>query len=450
MPQPAYRRPRDRRSAVYPYLAAALVMALVAAVAVAAQALRGPALAEAATPAAGAAPRGPAQWVAAWTSMPQLTEPANMPPPPFTQEDGVLHDATLRQTVRLTVSGDRLRFRFSNAFGGAELPLTRAAVALPAGGRAGVDGIVPGTSRPLTFSGRPATTVPVGAQVVSDPVRLDAAPGANLTVTLHLADGQASTDVTSHPGSRTTSYLLEGDHTDAAALPGATATDHWYFLSGVEAEASARTRAAVVLGDSLSDGRGSTTNGNDRWPDLLNDRLRGPGAPPVSVVNQAAGGNRVLDDGLGPNALARLDRDVLAVSGARWLLVFEGINDIGTAPATPAAQEETGDELVAAYDQIVTRAHAQGIRVYGATLTPFGGSTPYDDPEGLREATRQRVNDWIRSSGRFDAVVDFDAATRDPANPRALRPALDTGDHLHLNPQGYALLARTVPLGLFR
>ncbi|GAA2670766.1 SGNH/GDSL hydrolase family protein [Streptomyces aculeolatus] len=449
MPQPAYRRPRDRRSAVYPYLAAALVMALVAAVAVAAQALRGPAPAEAAPPAA-AAPRGPAQWVAAWTSMPQLTEPANMPPPPFTQDDGVLHDATLRQTVRLTVSGDRLRFRFSNAFGGAELPLTRAAVALPAGGRAGVDGIVPGTSRPLTFSGRPATTVPVGAQVVSDPVRLDAAPGANLTVTLHLADGQASTDVTSHPGSRTTSYLLAGDHTDAAALPGATATDHWYFLSGVEAEASAPTRAAVVLGDSLSDGRGSTTNGNDRWPDLLNDRLRGPGAPPVSVVNQAAGGNRVLDDGLGPNALARLDRDVLAVSGARWLLVFEGINDIGTAPATPAAQEETGDELVAAYDQIVTRAHAQGIRVYGATLTPFGGSTPYDDPEGLREATRQRVNDWIRSSGRFDAVVDFDAATRDPANPRALRPALDTGDHLHLNPQGYALLASTVPLRLFR
>ncbi|AUH42666.1 SGNH/GDSL hydrolase family protein [Streptomyces sp. CMB-StM0423] len=451
MPEPAYRRPRDRRSAVYPYLAAALVMALVAAVAVAAHALRGLAPAAAGTPAAAAAaPRGPAQWVAAWTSMPQLTEPANMPPPPFTQDDGVLRDATLRQTVRLAVPGERLRFRFSNAFGGAELPITRAAVALPAGGRAGVDGIVPGSSRPLTFGGRPGATVPVGAQVVSDPVRLDAPPGANLTVTLYLADGQASTDVTSHPGSRTTSYLLAGDHTGATALPGATATDHWYFLGGVEAQAPARTRAAVVLGDSLSDGRGSTTNGNDRWPDLLNDRLRGPGAPPVAVVNQAAGGNRVLDDGLGPNALARLDRDVLAVSGARWLLVFEGINDIGTAPATEAAQRETGDELVAAYDQIVTRAHAQGIRVYGATLTPFGGSTPYDDPAGLREATRQRVNDWIRSSGRFDAVVDFDAATRDPAHPRALLPALDTGDHLHLNPEGYAVLARTVPLRLFR
>ncbi|MFF0724638.1 SGNH/GDSL hydrolase family protein [Streptomyces sp. NPDC004134] len=450
MPEPAYRRPRDRRSAVYPYLAAALVMALVAAVAVAAHALRGLAPAAGTPAAAAAAPGGPARWVAAWTSMPQLTEPANMPPPPFTQDDGVLRDATLRQTVRLAVPGERLRFRFSNAFGGAELPITRAAVALPAGGRAGVDGIVPGSSRPLTFGGRAGATVPVGAQVVSDPVRLDAPPGANLTVTLYLADGQASTDVTSHPGSRTTSYLLAGDHTGAAALPGATATDHWYFLSGVEAEAPARTRAAVVLGDSLSDGRGSTTNGNDRWPDLLNDRLRGPGAPPVAVVNQAAGGNRVLDDGLGPNALARLDRDVLAVSGARWLLVFEGINDIGTAPATEAAQRETGDELVAAYDQIVTRAHAQGIRVYGATLTPFGGSTPYDDPAGLREATRQRVNDWIRSSGRFDAVVDFDAATRDPAHPRALLPALDTGDHLHLNPEGYAVLARTVPPRLFR
>ncbi|WBB58935.1 SGNH/GDSL hydrolase family protein [Streptomyces sp. WMMC500] len=451
MPQPAYRRRRDLRSAVSPYLAAALVMALVAAVAVAAHALRGLAPAEGArAEAAAGASGGPAQWVAAWTSMPQLTEPANLPPPPFTRDDGVLHDATLRQTVRLTVPGDQVRFRFSNAFGGADLPITRAAVALPAGGRAGVDGIVPGSSRPLTFSGRPATTVPVGAQVVSDPVRLDVAPGANLTVTLYLADGQASTDVTSHPGSRTTSYLLAGDHTDAAALPGATTTDHWYFLSGIEAKAPARTRTAVVLGDSLSDGRGSTTNGNDRWPDLLFDRLRGDGAPPVAVVNQAAGGNRVLDDGLGPNALAHLDRDVLAVSGARWLLVFEGVNDIGTAPATPAAQRETGDELLAAYDQIVTRAHAQGIRVYGATLTPFGGSTPYDDPAGLREATRQRVNDWIRTSGRFDAVVDFDAATRDPAHPRALLPAVDTGDHLHLNPEGYALLARTVPLRLFR
>lgn len=447
MPQPVYRRPRDRRSAVYPYLAAALVMALVAVAAVAVQALRGPAPAEAGTH-AGAAPRGQAQWVAAWTSMPQLTEPANMPPPPFTQDDGVLHDATLRQTVRLTVPGDQLRFRFSNAFGGAELPITRAAVALPADGRAGVDGIVPGSSRPLTFSGRPAATVPVGAQVVSDPVLLDVEPGTNLTVTLYLADGQASTDVTSHPGSRTTSYLLAGDHTDAEALPGATTTDHWYFLSGVESKAPAR--AAVVLGDSLSDGRGSTTNGNDRWPDLLFDRLRDSDGQPVAVVNQAAGGNRVLDDGLGPNALARLDRDVLAASGAGWLLVFEGINDIGVAPATEAAQREIGDELLAAYDQIVTRAHAQDIRVYGATLTPFGGSTLYDDPEGLREATRQRVNDWIRTSGRFDAVVDFDAVTRDPANPRVLLPALDTGDHLHLNPEGYAVLARTVPLRLFQ
>lgn len=460
MPQPAYVRSRDRRSAVYPYLAAALVLALVAAVAVAAHALRdlAPASARAraadsgtaAADSAADARGGPAQWVAAWTSMPQLTEPANMPPPPFTQDDGVLKDATLRQTVRVTVPGDQLRFRFSNAFGGADLPLTRAAVALPAGGRAGVDGIVPGSSRPLTFSGRPAATVPVGAQVVSDPVRLDVEPGANLTVTLYLADGQASTDVTSHPGSRTTSYLLAGDHTGAAALPGATPTDHWYFLSGVEAKAPARTRAAAVLGDSLSDGRGSTTNGNDRWPDRLFDRLRGRGGPPVAVVNQAAGGNRVLDDGLGPSALARLDRDVLATSGVEWLLVFEGINDIGTAPATEAAQREVGDELTAAYDQIVTRAHAQGIRVYGATLTPFGGSMPYDDPAGLREETRQRVNDWIRTSGRFDAVVDFDEATRDPANPRALLPAVDTGDHLHLNPEGYALLARTVPPGLFR
>jgi lysophospholipase L1-like esterase len=169
----------------------------------------------------------------------------------------------------------------------------------------------------------------------------------------------------------------------------------------------------------------------------------------VAVLNQAAGGNRVLNDGLGPNALARLDRDVLAHSGVAWLIVFEGVNDIGTAPATPAAQQATAADLIAAYEQIVVRSHAQGIRVYGATLLPFGGNT-YDDPGGLREATRQRVNTWIRARGHFDAVIDFDRAVRDPDDPRRLRESLQVGDWLHLNPEGYRALAAAVPLGLFR
>ncbi|MBR7674695.1 SGNH/GDSL hydrolase family protein [Streptomyces daliensis] len=383
--------------------------------------------------------------------MPQLTEPGNMPPPPFTQDGRVLDDSTLRQTVRATVGGDRMRLRLSNAFGGAPLPVTAVSVALPLDGRAGTAATEPGTARPVTFHGRASTSVPVGAQAVSDRLPFEVRAGTNLTVTMYLAEGQASDAITSHPGSRTTSYLLAGNHVTDGELPGATPTDHWYFLSGVEVEAPAGTDAVAVVGDSLTDGRGSTTNMNNRWPDQLFDRLRSrPATAGTAVLNQAAGGNRVLNDGLGPNLLARLDRDVLAQSGVERLIVFEGVNDIGTAPATPAAQKDTADQLLAAYDQIVTRAHAQGIRVYGATLTPFGGNELYDDADRLREATRQRVNAWIRDSGTFDAVIDFDAATRDPAAPDRLLAAADSGDHLHLTPHGYRLLADAVPARLLR
>jgi lysophospholipase L1-like esterase len=270
-------------------------------------------------------------------------------------------------------------------------------------------------------------------------------------VTMYLADGQASTDITSHPGSRTTSYLLAGEHVQDTDLAGATPVDHWYFLSGVEVWASGSTATVAILGDSLTDGRGSTTNGNDRWPDQLFDRLRADRRTAgVAVANEAAGGNRVLNDGLGPNALARLDRDVLAQSGVAWLLVFEGVNDIGTADADETGQRKVANELIAAYDQVIVRAHAQGIRVYGATLTPFGGNTMYDDPAGHRETARQRVNTWIRTAHRFDGVIDFDGAVRDPADPRRLRPALDVGDHLHLNPAGYKVLADAVPSWIFQ
>jgi lysophospholipase L1-like esterase len=390
-------------------------------------------------------------WVNTWSAMPQLTEPGNMPPAPFTGDRAVLVDTTLRQTVHVTTGGPRLRLRFSNAFGGAPLPLTSVTVALPRHGQAGVGAIQPGTSRTVTFSGREATTVPVGAQVVSDPLEFDLEPGSNLTVTAYLATGQQTLALTSHPGSRTTSYLQSGDHTRDEDLPGATPVNHWYLLSDVEVLSPARTTAVAVLGDSLTDGRGSTTNGNNRWPDQLFDRLQAsPAGRNIAVVNQAAGGNRVLNDGLGPNALARLDRDILAHSAVEKLIVFEGVNDLGTAEATPAAQRRVTDDLIAAYEQIVVRAHAQGIRVYGATLLPFDGNTSYDDPDGHREAARQAVNTWIRTSGRFDAVIDFDRAVRDPQNPSRLRADLHDGDWLHLNPEGYRLLAEAVPPSLLR
>ncbi|WP_159673002.1 SGNH/GDSL hydrolase family protein [Streptomyces mexicanus] len=440
--------PRSRARLADRVTACVLALALAVTVSALTALVRDPQRAPAA--ASPAAPAGP-HWVNTWTAMPQLTEPANLPPAPFTGDHAVLVDTTVRQTVRVSTGGHRLRLRFSNAFGDTPLPLTAVTVARPWDGRSGVSAIEPGTTHRVTFSGRMSTTVPVGAQVVSDPLDLDLPSASRLTVTVYLADGQQSLALTSHPGSRTTSYLIRGDHTGDTDLPGATPVDHWYLLSDVEVLAGSATRAVAVLGDSLSDGRGATTNADNRWPDQPYDRFRArPATAGLAVLNQAAGGNRVLDDGLGPNALARLDRDVLARSGVAWLIVFEGVNDIGTAEATPAAQRRVTDDLIAAYRQIVVRAHAQGIRVYGATLLPFGGNTLYDDPAGERERSRQAVNRWIRASGPFAAVTAFARAVRAPAAPSRLRPTLQVGDWLHLNPEGYRILADTVPAGLFR
>lgn len=395
--------------------------------------------------------RDTARWVDTWTSMQQLVEPGNLPPAPFTSTDAVMVDTTLRQTIHVSLGGETLRIHVSNAFGGSDLPITRAVIARPAGGQAGVSAVDAGSTRSLTFSGRTSVTVPVGAEMVSDPVDRTVAAQSNVSVTLYLAQGQATTSVSGHPGSRTTSYIVKGDHASDADLPGATHVDHWYFLSSAEVIARQSAAAVDVLGDSLTDGRGSTTNANNRWPDQLLAGLQQRRATgDVGVLNEAAGGNRVLHEGLGPNLMSRLDRDVFALDGVRWVLVFEGVNDIGTADATPQAQTQVGDDLIMAIDQLITRAHAHDLRVYGATITPFGGNTSYDDAAGLREATRSRVNDWIRTGGRFDAVVDFDRAVADPAAPRQLLAAYDVGDHLHMNPTGYGVLAATVPPSLFQ
>jgi lysophospholipase L1-like esterase len=390
-------------------------------------------------------------WVGTWAAAPQLTEPSNMPPAPFTNGNLVFADSTVRQSIHVTVGSRLIRLRFSNAYGGADLPITNVSVARPAGGAAGVSAIAAGTSQTVTFDGRTAIDIPVGAQMVSDPLDFPVATNSNLTVTIYLSAGQASSSITSHPGSRTTTYMLAGNHVTDADLPGAANVAHWYFLSGLEALEPGSTAAIDVVGDSLTDGRGSTTNGDDKWTDQLFNRLQAiPGATHLTVLNQGLGGNRVLHDGLGPNVLARVDRDVLAQSGVKWLIVFEGVNDIGTADATQAAQQQVAANLIAAYQQVIARAHAQGIRVYGATITPFGGNNPYDDPGGFREAARQQVNAWIRTSHQFDAVLDFDRAVRDPANPRQINPAYDVGDHLHMTPAGYAVIASTVPASLFR
>lgn len=389
-------------------------------------------------------------WVASWACTPQLAEPENLPPGRFVAHGVVMAGATLRQSIRITLGGQRLRLRVSNLFGGADLPITAVSLANPAGARAGTTDILAGSAVPVTFAGSTSVTVAAGGQVVSDPVTLPVTAGSNLTVTMYLADGQASTALTSHPGSRTTSHLLTGDHVAATAMPGATAVEHWYFITGLDVLAPAGAATVVTLGDSLTDGRGSTTDGNDRWPDRLVERLHAdPATAAVAVVNQAAGGNRVLRDGVGPAAVDRFDRDVLGQPGVRWLVVFEGVNDLGTAEAMPADQDAVVTDLIAAFDRFVTLAHARGVAVFAATLTPFGANEGYADAGGLREASRQRLNAWIRTSGRFDAVLDFDAAVRDAHDPVRLAAAYDCGDGLHLNPAGYQALAAAVPTTLF-
>jgi lysophospholipase L1-like esterase len=379
-----------------------------------------------------------AHWVGTWAASPQLTEEANLPPPPG------FADTTLRQIAHVSIGGSRLRVRFSNAFGRTALTLLSARVARAAGGSA----IRAATDRALTFRGRPSATIPEGALIVSDPLDFDLPPLSDLAVTVYLRG--APTDVTSHPGSRTTSYLQAGNAVSAADLAKAVRVDHWYFLNGIDVLARRSAGAIVILGDSITDGFGSTTNGNDRWPDNLARRLQSAKAlAEVAVLNDGIGGNRLLRDSLGPNALARFDRDVLAQPGVRWLIVLEGINDIGTRVSAKAKGESaaTADDLIGAYEQIIARAHARDIRVYGATVLPFEGAANYFTPDG--EADRRKVNDWIRTSGGFDGVIDFDAVTRDPERPSRLSPTVDGGDHLHPSPAGYRIMADTIDLALF-
>ena len=257
---------------------------------------------------------------------------------------------------------------------------------------------------------------------------------------------------TSHPGSRSTSYLVHGDLVSAPDLTGAQTFDHWFNLGGVEIPVTRTDESVVVaLGDSITDGHGATTNGNDRWPDDLARRLM-EARLTRSVLNRGIGGGRILLDGLGPNALAWFDRDVLAEPSVRTLIILEGINDIGTfdraGTLPPAAHAHFVADLTAAYGQMVMRAHSAGIKVYGATLTPFAGSPTYD-PHPLSEADRVAINDWIRAPGHFDAVIDFDKVIRDPASPDHMAAAYDSGDHLHPSAAGYHALADAIPLGLF-
>ena len=385
----------------------------------------------------------PQVWVASWGASQQIPEPQNA----VATDD--LRDATVRQVFHLSLGGPVLRVHLSNAFGTEALHFTSVHIARPVSPSSSA--IDPATDRALTFAGSSDVTVPPGTEFISDPLDYPVAALSNLAVTFHL-DSPPATQ-TGHPGSRATSYLAHGNFVGAPNLLDAKNVDHWYQVSGIDVLAPAGGASIVVLGDSITDGHGATTNGNDRWTDILAQHLQASANKrSIGVSNQGIGGNHLLTDGLGPNALARFDRDVLAPAGVRWVILFEGVNDLGgltrDGEVTPEQHSVRVKHIISAYEQIVQRAHAHGLRVFGATITPYVGSDYYH-PGPLSEADRQAVNAWIRAVGHFDAVIDFDSVVRDPQHLDRLLPAFDCGDHLHPSPAGYRAMGEAVQLNLF-
>jgi len=378
------------------------------------------------------------EWTSTWGASPQV------PNTPL-----ALDGQTVRQVAHVSIGGEHIRVRLSNAFGTTPLVISEAHIAISEGGSA----IVPSSDRTLAFGGSPSTTVPAGALVVSDPVDLEVPPLGNLAVSLYFPGKVSAT--TEHSLAVQTTYVSPaGNFASAAALPSSsTTTSSWYFLNGIEVEQRSPHGAAIVaLGDSITDGYASTENANHRWPNFLAARLQAKRRnSDLAVVNEGISGNRVLHDFVGPNALARFDRDVLAQSRVRWVIVLEGINDIGIPGLLgDPTQEVTSDEIIEGHRQLIARAHAKDLLIYGGTLTPFEGTTFPGYYTAAGEVKRQAVNHWIRTSGAYDGVIDFDKVIRDPAHPTQMLPAYDSGDNLHPNDAGYQAMANAIDLALFR
>ena len=387
-------------------------------------------------------------WVGTWGAAPSpQLETAEME-----KQKLVFHDQTLREIVHVSIGGDTVRIRLSNAFGAQPVEIGAAHLAVRASG----SGIVPGTDHALTFSGRPRIEIPAGAVVVSDAVPVKVAPAADLAISLYLPKDSVGAGV--HYTALQTNYIARGNATAAASLDSPATVTSWAFLTGVDVQAPAATGSVIAFGDSITDGSRSTVDANHRWPDTLAARLLARKSG-LAVVDMGIGGNRILHEGaaskrpqFGINALARFDQDVLSQPGVRYLLILEGINDIGHAGSSaPASEAVTAEDIIAGLTQMIERAHQKGIKVIGATLTPFEGEgniqRGYWTPEKAK--VREAVNAWIRSGKGFDGLVDFDKAVRDPANPNKILPAFDSGDQLHPGDAGYKAMGEAIPLSLF-
>ena len=386
-----------------------------------------------------ASDHGARHWVASWGASQMPYGQAEAMPAELWK------DGTVRQVVRLSLGGSQVRVRISNAYGSDMLVVNEASIARAV--RPGSSEVVAGSLQPLRFNGSTAVRIPAGAEYVSDPVELAAASGLDVAVTMHLAN--AAGQQTGHAGARTTTFLAPGSQAMAARLDNAKTVTRWHQLADIEVSAPAPARAVVVIGDSITDGYGATTDANNRWTDHLVQRIAQDGKRQLAVINAGIGGGRLLREGLGPSLITRFERDVLARNGVSHAIVFIGVNDIGvlrrSKEDTPEAIETMLGDFKQAHLQMIARAHAKGICVIGATITPFMDSGYYA-PAPHKEALRQAVNDWVRGEKAFDGVLDFDKALRDPARPSHLAKANDSGDGLHPSHAGYAALAAAVPL----
>ena len=373
-------------------------------------------------------------WVGTWTAAPASAEGA------------AFSNHTLRMTPRVSIGGDRLRVRISNACGVRPLAIGAAWVGVRSTGPA----VVPGSNRRLTFGGETSATIAAGAPIVSDPVDLEVSPLADLAVSVHLpGDLPASFGITGRYARQTNYISPPGDFSADEVMPVGRLTDDWYFVCGVDVVAAPETRAIVAVGDSLTDANISTHDGHHSWPSQLARRLVARGGRPVAVMNQGLGGNRILHDIRGDSGLRRFDRDVLAQPGVTHAVIMLGTNDLRNRPGK-AEEEVTAPQMIAGLRQFAVRGHARGIKVIAATLTPFENETFLPGAwNPKREAVRQAVNDWIRKTDEFDAIADFDLALRDPDHPTSMLPVYDCGDHLHPSDAGYRAMGDAIDLSLF-
>ena len=389
---------------------------------------------------------GPAHWVVAWgaSPAPQLPDEAQMRTAKL-----MFDNQTIREIVHTSIASDTVRVRLSNAYGKQAVEIGAVHIALHGKGSS----IAAGSDHAVTFGGRPGVSIAPNAQALSDPVKLTA-PAGNLAISIFLPHPASGAGI--HYGAQQTAYIGPGNLTGAAEMAEPTTITSWVFLTGVDALAAEGASTLVAFGDSITDGARSTVDANHRWPDILAERLRARrGGKPIGILDAGIGGNRVLFDPtnvrFGVNALARFDRDVLAQPGVKYVIVLEGINDLGhPGSSAPLSETVSADDIIAGLKQMIERAHEHGLKIFGATLTPFEGTTIQGYFSAEKEAKRKAVNEWIRTGKAFDGVIDFDKAARDPEHPDRMLPVNDGGDHLHPGDAGYKAMAEAIDLSLFK